>query len=89
MIFCDEIFRFLNLEETLYFTKLDIELNSFKDGVIIDEQLLLDLNKRLMSNTFSCNIKGVRSTFKSIGRASDEEIKTIIEEKNNSKEQIS
>lgn len=36
MIFCDEIFRFLNLEETLYFTKLDIELNSFKNGVIID-----------------------------------------------------
>lgn len=29
MIFCDEIFRFINLEETLYFTELDLALNSF------------------------------------------------------------
>ncbi len=32
MIFCDEIFRFINLEETLYFTALDIDLNSFRKG---------------------------------------------------------
>ena len=28
MIFSEEIFRYLNLEETLYFTKLDVEFNS-------------------------------------------------------------
>ncbi len=75
MIFCDEIFRFLNLEETLYFTKLDIEFNSMKEGTKIDESLLLDLNQKIMSNTFTCNLKGVRSSSKSMARASDEEIK--------------
>jgi len=29
MIFCDEIFRLINLEETLYFTALDLAINSF------------------------------------------------------------
>ena len=80
MIFCDEIFRFLNLEETLYFTKLDIEFNSVKAGTQIDEKLLLDINNRIMSNTFSCNLKGVKSTIKSTGRASDEEIKIMVDE---------
>jgi len=37
MIFCEEIFRFLNLEETLYFTKLDIDLNSFPRDVSVTE----------------------------------------------------
>lgn len=88
MIFCDEIFRFLNLEETLYFTKLDIEFNSVKEGTKIDERLLLDLNQKIMTNTFSCNLKGVRSSSKSMARASDEEIKQIVEETINSKEEV-
>lgn len=29
MIFCDEVFRFMQFEETLMFTCLDIDLNSF------------------------------------------------------------
>lgn len=37
MIFCDEVFRFLNLEETLYFTLLDIDLNSFDKNEEINE----------------------------------------------------
>jgi Zn-dependent oligopeptidase len=35
MLFCEEIFRFLNFEETLYFTKLDYELNS----ISVDEKI--------------------------------------------------
>ena len=87
MIFCDEIFRFLNLEETLYFTKLDIEFNSVKEGTKIDERLLLDFNQQIMTKTFSCNLKGVRSSSKSMMRASDEEIKVIVDETINSKEE--
>jgi hypothetical protein len=88
MIFCDEIFRFLNLEETLYFTKLDIEFNSMKEGTKIDERLLLDLNQQIMTNTFTCNLKGVRSSSKSVARASDEEIKQMVDQTINSKEQV-
>lgn len=29
MIFCDRIFEFIELEESLYFTALDVELHSF------------------------------------------------------------
>jgi len=50
----------LNLEETLYFTKLDIELNSFKNGNINEKQLL-DINEKILSETFTCNQKGVRT----------------------------
>ena len=30
MVFCDEVFRFMSFEETLLFTSLDIDLNSFE-----------------------------------------------------------
>jgi len=56
MIFCDEIFRFLNLEETLYFTKLDVDLNSVPAETKIDERLILDINERNLSKAFTCNI---------------------------------
>lgn len=29
MIFCDKLFEFIELEESLYFTALDVELHSF------------------------------------------------------------
>ena len=29
MIFCDEIFKFMDLEETMFLTSLDVDLNSF------------------------------------------------------------
>ncbi len=77
----------MNLEETLYFTKLDIEFNSVKEGTKIDERLLLDFNQQIMTKTFSCNLKGVRSSSKSMMRASDEEIKVIVDETINSKKE--
>ena len=41
MIFCEEIFRLINLEETLYFTELDLAINSFQKEDTIDEETLL------------------------------------------------
>ena len=43
MLFCEEIFRFLSLEETLLFTSLDIDLNSFGLDAKIDEDSLLQI----------------------------------------------
>jgi len=55
MLFCDEVFRFINLEETLYFTHLDIALNSFTKGETVDEEKLLRLNRKLLTDTFTFN----------------------------------
>lgn len=78
MIFCEEVFRFLNLEETLYFTKLDVELNSITKP--IDEQQLLSINHKNLSNTFTCNVKGVKSEVKAVASPSNEDIKKLIDE---------
>lgn len=52
MLFCDEIFRFMQFEETLMFAALDIDLNSFstdslshkdKGAQIVEEKDLLDI----------------------------------------------
>jgi hypothetical protein len=59
MIFCDEVFKYLNLEETLYFTLLDIDLNSFGKDDPIDLNKLLEINKRNLTRSFSCNIEGL------------------------------
>ena len=40
MLFCDKIFHFLELEESLYFTAVDVEFHSKK----VNEQDLLDIN---------------------------------------------
>ena len=80
MIFCDEVFHFLNLEETLYFTKLDIDFNSVPADTKIDERLLLDINQNNLSKAFSCNIKGVKSAGRGTVRPSDEEIKKLVDE---------
>lgn len=32
MLFCDRIFDFIELEESLYFTALDVELHSYGEG---------------------------------------------------------
>ena len=55
------MFRFLNLEETLYFTKLDVELNSFKGDEDLDQKGLLEINEKILSHTFTCNSVGVKS----------------------------
>jgi len=37
MLFCDEVFRFMAFEETLMFTSLDIDLNSFSKSSLQNE----------------------------------------------------
>ena len=46
MTFCEEIFRFINLEETLYFSSLDVDLNSFTADQKIEDEVLLEINER-------------------------------------------
>jgi hypothetical protein len=79
LIFCEDVFRFLNLEETLYFTKLDVELNSLK-GVDLDEKGLLEINQKVLSHTFTCNSVGVKSAGKGQASPKDEEIKKMVED---------
>ena len=43
---CEEIFRFINLEETLYFSSLDVDLNSFTADQKIEDEVLLEINER-------------------------------------------
>ena len=50
----------MNLEETLYFTKLDIDLNSLGKDESIDEVKLVKLNEKLLTETFTCNLKQVK-----------------------------
>lgn len=79
MLFCDEAFRFLNLEETLYFTSLDYDFNSFTKDDVISDAKLLEINRSNLTKTFTCNFKGVKSDLKSIARPSDEQINKLIE----------
>jgi hypothetical protein len=74
------VFRFLNLEETLYFTKLDVELNSLKGGEDLDQKELLDINEKILSHTFTCNSIGVKSPGKGQASPKDEEIKKLVED---------
>ena len=55
MIFCEEIFRFMAFEETLFFTCLDIDLNSFGKDEKIDEASLLELTERNLNEAFTCD----------------------------------
>ena len=55
MMFCDEIFRFMSFEETLFFTSLDIDLNSFQKDDIINEEALLKITEQNFKSAFSCD----------------------------------
>ena len=55
MLFCDEIFRFMSLEETLLFTSLDVDLNSFPKDADINETELLKVTHRNLSKSFTCD----------------------------------
>ena len=45
MLFCDRVFEFLELEESLYFTALDVEFHSSgKDQAPFTAQDLLEIN---------------------------------------------
>mmetsp|Transcript_20150 Transcript_20150/g.30913 ORF Transcript_20150/g.30913 Transcript_20150/m.30913 type:complete len:102 (-) Transcript_20150:24-329(-) len=51
MIFCDEIFRFMELEETLFFTEMDIDFNRAEAKMTKDE--LLALTEANLTSAFS------------------------------------
>lgn len=76
MHFCDEIFRFINLEETLYFTRLDFDLNSLQGEA--SEERLLEINRASLQESFSCNSKGVRTSGTMGKPATDERIAELI-----------
>ena len=59
MLFCDQIFQFLELEESLYFTALDVEFHSAKKGQELTEEDLLNINQKHLS-AMSVNLKGVK-----------------------------
>ena len=55
MIFCDEVFRFIQLEETLFFTNLDIDLNSFENVADVSEGIMQDITERNLRQAFTCD----------------------------------
>ena len=59
MLYCDQIFQFIELEESLYFTALDIEFHSLGKDEEVDEDKLLFLNQKHLV-AMSCNLKQVR-----------------------------
>ena len=57
MLFCDKIFEFIELEESLYFTGLDVELHSFgKEDAELTREKLLETNFKHLS-AMSINLK--------------------------------
>jgi hypothetical protein len=46
MMFCDQIFQFLELEESLYFTALDVEFHGLKETSTLKEKDLLTINQK-------------------------------------------
>ena len=59
MLFCDQIFQFIELEESLCFTGIDVEFHSFKAGEgqkEVTEQDLLDVNCKHLSS-MTVNVK--------------------------------
>ena len=83
MIFCDRIFEFIELEESLYFTALDVELHSFgQESQDLSEQTLLDTNyKHLCAMSVNLQAKGTSLTGKGLPSQakSSKEIDSIIE----------
>ena len=61
MLFCDRIFDFIELEESLYFTALDVELHSYgaEDEHKLNIENLLDVNyKHLCAMSINLRKKG-------------------------------
>ena len=57
MLFCDKIFEFIELEESLYFTGLDVELHSFgKEDAVLTREKLLETNFKHLS-AMNINLK--------------------------------
>lgn len=79
MIFCEEIFRFLNLEETLYFTRLDVDLNSFEGQEPISEETLLRINCANLSRGFTFNTMQTNDV-RAMAGPSDAEVNQMVED---------
>lgn len=85
MLFCERIFEFIELEESLYFTALDVELHSLGEGDEhkLNVQHLLETNFKHLS-AMSINLKRKGSS-SDLGRGtvnpltSDREIDEIVE----------
>ena len=45
----------MEFEETMLYTCLDIDLNSFTKESVIDEQALVDITHSNLSNAFTCD----------------------------------
>ena len=88
MLFCDRIFDFIELEESLYFTALDVELHSFgRDKPEINLNDILEINHKHLSamsvnlRTRTSNKAGSDSSQAFVQPMSDtKEIDKIIEE---------
>ena len=49
MLFCNQIFEFIELEESLYFTALDVEFHGFDSVDKISAESLLEINQKHLS----------------------------------------
>jgi len=57
MLFCEEIFHYLELEESLYFTATDIDFHSFGKDQEINEEELRKINCRNLSTGLTVNLE--------------------------------
>ena len=66
MIFTDEIFRFMQFEETLMFASLDIDLNSFSaesmPALEVTEEHLEKICQENLAVAFSCDREQLQPT---------------------------
>lgn len=82
MLFCDRIFEFIELEESIYFTALDVELHSGKADDQLSKEALLKTNYKHLS-AMSVNLREGQRSALSGGSlnpvSSKQEIDTIVE----------
>eukprot|EP00353_Schmidingerella_taraikaensis_P011249 CAMPEP_0185589670 /NCGR_PEP_ID=MMETSP0434-20130131/57934_1 /TAXON_ID=626734 ORGANISM="Favella taraikaensis, Strain Fe Narragansett Bay" /NCGR_SAMPLE_ID=MMETSP0434 /ASSEMBLY_ACC=CAM_ASM_000379 /LENGTH=82 /DNA_ID=CAMNT_0028213283 /DNA_START=367 /DNA_END=615 /DNA_ORIENTATION=- len=69
MVFCERIFDFIELEESLYFTALDVELHSYgkDDADKLSVQSLLETNYAHLSQ-MSVNLKPKGALDQALGK---------------------
>jgi len=55
IVFINELFRFLDFEETMLYTSMDIDLNSIKKEEEVNEQNLIKLTQKNLNEAFTCD----------------------------------
>ena len=55
LLFVDNLFKFIQFEETLLFTCLDIDFNRFKSGDVIDDKALRRITEENLTAAFTCD----------------------------------